>query len=137
MSGVTDADREHAKVLRLTLGKIAGSPLQEALIAAALAEERQRARAPFLALADEYDSIWHESAEGDPVEVMIATGFRASANDIRRAVETQPAGVWVAFYYDGSAFVPFATEIEAYRHANSYSMQVKFVRYGDAEWMHS
>jgi len=44
-------------------------------------------------------------------------------------------GVWVAFNWDGSAFVPFATELEALRHANSYHMPVKFVEFGDEEWM--
>lgn len=46
-----------------------------------------------------------------------------------------PTGVWVAFNWDGSAFVPFATELEALRHASSYHMPVKFVEFGDDEWM--
>jgi mono/diheme cytochrome c family protein len=44
-------------------------------------------------------------------------------------------GVWVAFNYDGSAFVPFASELEALRHASSYHMPVTFIEYGDEEWM--
>jgi hypothetical protein len=44
-------------------------------------------------------------------------------------------GVWVAFNSDGSAFVPFATEIEALRYALPYAMAVTFARYGDDEWM--
>lgn len=43
-------------------------------------------------------------------------------------------GVWLAYYSDGSGCVPFATEIEALRHALPYSMAVKFVRYGDEDW---
>ena len=43
---------------------------------------------------------------------------------------------WVAYYHDNSAFVPFATEIEALRHALGYQMAVKFARYGDPDWMH-
>lgn len=89
MSGVTDADREHAKVLRLTLGKIAGLPLQEALIAAALAEEREKARAPFLALAEEWtkDGDAELDPNADPGDVLIAATFRACAIDVRRAVK--------------------------------------------------
>jgi hypothetical protein len=48
-----------------------------------------------------------------------------------------PQGVWVAFNWDGSAFVPFATELEAYRYAAPYHMNVRFVAYGDHEWMRS
>jgi hypothetical protein len=44
-------------------------------------------------------------------------------------------GVWVAFNWDGSAFVPFASELEAYRYASGLMMNVRFARYGDDEWM--
>jgi hypothetical protein len=44
-------------------------------------------------------------------------------------------GVWVAYYSDGSDFVVFAEEIEALRYALGYQMNVKFVRYGDPDWM--
>lgn len=44
-------------------------------------------------------------------------------------------GIWVAFNWDGSAFVPFATEIEAYRYASGYHMNVMFVEFGNSEWM--
>jgi len=47
----------------------------------------------------------------------------------------EESGVWVAFNYDGSAFVPFATELEALRYASNYQMPVTFVHYGDDAWM--
>lgn len=45
-------------------------------------------------------------------------------------VSSKPEGVWVAYNGDGSAFVPFAEEIEAYRYASPLSMRVEFVEYG-------
>lgn len=48
-------------------------------------------------------------------------------------IDVKPAeGVWMAFYGDGSSAVPFATEIEALRHALGYSMQVEFTKFGYA-----
>jgi hypothetical protein len=44
-------------------------------------------------------------------------------------------GVWVAFNWGGSAFVPFATELDALRYASSYSMTVRFAQFGDEDWM--
>ncbi len=44
-------------------------------------------------------------------------------------------GVWVAFNHDGSAFVVFPTEIQAYRYASGLHMSVKFARFGDPDWM--
>ena len=48
--------------------------------------------------------------------------------------EPEPAGVWMAYYSDGSGWVPFATEIEALRHALGMHMDVKFAAYGDDAW---
>lgn len=48
---------------------------------------------------------------------------------------SEDGGVWVAFNWDGSAFVPFRTEVEAYRYAAGYHMNVKLARYGDPDWM--
>ena len=39
-------------------------------------------------------------------------------------------GAWVAYYPDMSGVYPFATELEARRHAAGSSMDVKFVPYG-------
>jgi hypothetical protein len=47
----------------------------------------------------------------------------------------QGDGVWVAYNYDGSAFVPFADEVSALRYASGYYMPVKFVEFGDPDWM--
>ena len=44
-------------------------------------------------------------------------------------------GCWVAFNWDGSAFVPFAEEVEALRYALSLHMSVSFVHFGDEDWM--
>lgn len=44
------------------------------------------------------------------------------------------AGVWVAYYADGSGFVMFATEVEALRHAVDNGMMVRFARFGDEDW---
>lgn len=41
------------------------------------------------------------------------------------------AGVWVAYYLDKSACVPFATELDALRFAVDRSMSVRFVRFGE------
>jgi hypothetical protein len=46
-------------------------------------------------------------------------------------------GVWVAYQPDGSSFVPFDSELEAYRFASLYMMTVKFVRFGDEDWQRS
>ncbi|MGV8874834.1 MAG: hypothetical protein ACOH2Q_20055 [Rhodococcus sp. (in: high G+C Gram-positive bacteria)] len=40
-------------------------------------------------------------------------------------------GVWVAYYEDRSGAVPFATEIEALRHAVGTSMMVRLVPFGE------
>lgn len=44
-------------------------------------------------------------------------------------------GVWVAYYGDRSAVVVFAEEIDALRHAVEHSMSVRFVHYGDRDWL--
>jgi hypothetical protein len=61
----TDADRATARELALLARSGVGGPrLREDAIAQALADERERARAPFLALADQFAeredaaSIW-------------------------------------------------------------------------------
>lgn len=46
-----------------------------------------------------------------------------------------PAGVWMAYYPGEVSCVPFATEVEALRHAVAYSMHVRYAEFGDAEWM--
>ena len=39
-------------------------------------------------------------------------------------------GAWVAYHLDMSGVYPFATELEARRHASGSGMDVKFVPYG-------
>lgn len=62
---VTDVDRENAKRV-LWQGTVLGT---EERVAAALAAEREKARAPFLALADEYDANinWREWGIGSRI----------------------------------------------------------------------
>lgn len=45
--------------------------------------------------------------------------------------EPSPAGVWFAIDEDGGLPVPFATEIDALRHAVDYRMKVRFIPYGE------
>jgi hypothetical protein len=64
-------------------------------IAAALAEERAKAQAPFLALADEYDrhaGLMRAQAEsiGVPDMVPRSQAFEDAAATIRRAVRDRP-----------------------------------------------
>lgn len=40
-------------------------------------------------------------------------------------------GAWVAYYLDMRAVAVFATEVDALRYAQSNSMEVKFVEYGE------
>jgi hypothetical protein len=40
------------------------------------------------------------------------------------------SGVWVAFNYDRSSVIPFSTEVEALRYANSNYMHVKKLIFG-------
>jgi hypothetical protein len=66
-----------------------------AAIAAALAEERAKARAPFLALADEYDrhaGLMRAQAESTGVPDMVprSQAFEDAAATIRRAVRDRP-----------------------------------------------
>jgi hypothetical protein len=49
-------------------------------------------------------------------------------------VTADEMSVWFAYHSDMSGVVPFATEIDALRYANQWSMQVKRVSYGDADW---
>lgn len=49
--------------------------------------------------------------------------------------ENLPSGVWVAFNWDGSAFVPFGSEVEALRYAVDLHMTVRYVPFGDPDWM--
>ena len=41
-----------------------------------------------------------------------------------------PNGVWVAHYGDGSAWIPFRSEIEALRHAVANHMSVDLIPWG-------
>lgn len=43
---------------------------------------------------------------------------------------TDVKGAWVAYYLDYSEMVPFATEVEALRHAVANGMQVLCLAYG-------
>jgi hypothetical protein len=74
----TDADRQRARELRQAIHQTLGWPLQDDLIAQALADERHRALAPVLALAD----VWNRSSE-----------YRRAADlaaALRRATGQQP-----------------------------------------------
>ena len=42
------------------------------------------------------------------------------------------SGAWVAYYYDMSAVVIFAEEIDALRHAQQNQMALKFVKFGES-----
>lgn len=53
-------------------------------VAMALAYEREKARAPFLALAEEW--VRDESVD-DPTDVLIWATFKSCANQVRRAAE--------------------------------------------------
>lgn len=44
---------------------------------------------------------------------------------------TEPEGVWIAYYPDGSSVVPFATEIEALRYAVEHKMEARKVLWGE------
>lgn len=57
----------------------------------------------------------------------------AAAEAFRRALHGEE-GVWVAFNWGGSTFVPFATELAALRYAAPMGMAVRFVRSGDENW---
>jgi hypothetical protein len=64
-------------------------------IAVALAEERAKARVPFLALADEYDrhaGLMRAGAEstGVPSVVSLSQAFEDAAASIRRVAKDQP-----------------------------------------------
>jgi hypothetical protein len=74
MAEPTEADRERA-------AEIARE------VAAALADERERARAPFLALADDLDRETAFETENPREFRLIAGGYRAAATRIRRAAE--------------------------------------------------
>jgi hypothetical protein len=80
----TDADREAAD--RIALGGIIDSGYGEGdlrdRIARALADERERARAPFLALADG----WADQ----PAETVGGRIFRHCAHEIRAAAQEAP-----------------------------------------------
>ena len=47
------------------------------------------------------------------------------------SVQRQGGGVWVARNADGSSIVPFASEIDALRHAVSFLMEVAWVPWGE------
>jgi hypothetical protein len=49
--------------------------------------------------------------------------------------ERKKPGVWLAHNYDGTGVVPFTEEVEALRHALSYSKTVTFATYGDEDWI--
>lgn len=77
---ITEADRENAELIS-TAWEASGQGYGalDDLIAAALAEERERARAPFLALADEYALI--PRLDHDMTRLIV----RKVADRIRRA----------------------------------------------------
>jgi hypothetical protein len=90
MTEVTDADRAKAEYL---LGDDLSHYYEgvKDAIAKALAEERAKARAPFLALADEYDrhaGLMRAQAESTGVPDMVprSQAFEDAAATIRRAV---------------------------------------------------
>ena len=56
--------------------------------------------------------------------------FQALFGDATDKATTPPDGVWVARYSDMSGVVPFATELDAYRHANGTTMEVVLVPWG-------
>jgi hypothetical protein len=82
----TDADREAAD--RIALGGIIDSGYGEGdlrdRIARALADERERARAPFLALADELTA---ESEHSGPAKGAV---YHIAADRIRTAAQEDP-----------------------------------------------
>jgi hypothetical protein len=82
----TDADREAAD--RIALGGIIDSGYGEGdlrdRIAQALADERERARAPFLALADELTA---ESEHSGPAKGAV---YHIAADRIRTAAQEDP-----------------------------------------------
>lgn len=56
--------------------------------------------------------------------------FEAFFGDATDKATTPPDGVWVARYSDMSGVVPFATELDAYRHANGTTMDVVLAPWG-------
>ncbi|MDB5597921.1 MAG: hypothetical protein JWM36_4882 [Hyphomicrobiales bacterium] len=95
--GVTEADRERAGRLYLDCRSVASRRYSATeAIAVALAEERAKARAPFLqaglqltALAERYQSEWLEF--GGPVADCIrSNAYADAALRIRRAAEDTP-----------------------------------------------
>lgn len=69
-------------------------------------------------------------ARGDKV-VQIVTPCPFPEHATLPVAPEKPAGVWVAYNGDGSACVPFAEEIEAYRYAAPMNMSVRFVPFGE------
>jgi hypothetical protein len=65
MTQPTDADRAKARELaHLARSGVGGPALREAVIAQALADEREKAQAPFLALADHYRELCMQDQDG-------------------------------------------------------------------------
>jgi hypothetical protein len=86
VSDVTDGDRERARELLRSIA-VGTETYTTEMVAASLAEERERARVPFLALADELDRDTFE----DEDEAW-AAGQRYSAGRIRAALSVPLAG---------------------------------------------
>lgn len=61
----------------------------------------------------------------------VTAGWTADGQRRTDEGQSDPAGVWMAYNGDGSACVPFAEEIEAYRHAAPMNMSVRFVPFGE------
>lgn len=68
----------------------------------------------------------------DTVEYVVREWERKGREEQRKA---SIGGAWVAYYPDRSTFVPFADELSALRWALDMHASVKFVEWGDDEWM--
>lgn len=92
MAEVTPTDRANAASLWGWCMDHEGQRSTIELIAAALAEEREKTRAPFLALAEEYErhaGLMQAATDSGalPDVVMRSQAFRDTAASIRRAAE--------------------------------------------------
>jgi hypothetical protein len=83
------ADESPSYIAGLTFSEEAEANMQA--IAVALAEERAKARAPFLALAEELAEQGHRfAAMPDPYAMGLGDARISAANRIRRAAEDTP-----------------------------------------------
>jgi hypothetical protein len=88
----TDADRQRAREIRQTIHQTLGWPLQDEVIAQALADERHRALAPLHDLADELEvtaSRYVHAAPGSH-DAGARNAHIAIADRIRRDAGQQP-----------------------------------------------